>query len=479
VGEEERPFDGAWDRLGAFLGMFAVALTLGSWVPSLSLQLGNDHFGRILGRMALHADNLVADGWGGSGWATAWTPYSSARYAHHPPFAQVLNSTLGWLADGTTPALLRSVGIVFGVGTVALAYLAVRRLTGSRWAGGVAALGLSLSGFFWTFGRIGGGLTVFFAFLVVWARRQQLGEWGLVGLAALGVVAGVTSWMAATVVGFVVLRGLFDAKSRKAATVGAAGLAAGALLTVWWIAGSAGFGALFQHLEAREAAISYSAVEWFRRQVDFFLRFESWFVALVIIAGSIASIIRRSLRIALLPLVGVVVLFAMGFRQNAWIHEYWNWGLSYAFAIALAVLGLFVERRFPRLSHRGAVWIAGVAVVFSLGLTTTRFQGAVYDSQFLASSAAGELVARAAYPEDQTVAWHLGSIPTPRWLAWYTGLSPRSLDVDQLDRAGGSDLVIVRRHWADRITAEPTDRVGGYDLFRVDQLSEWLTTPSD
>ena len=63
----------------------------------LNTPLGDNHFGRVGGRYALHVRNLFADGLIGSSWSANWKPYVSVPYAHHPPLLNMLDAAVSGL----------------------------------------------------------------------------------------------------------------------------------------------------------------------------------------------------------------------------------------------------------------------------------------------------------------------------------------------------------------------------------------------
>lgn len=423
--------------------MLIVVVIALSWLPSLGLALGDDHQGRIIGRFVLHAQNFLEDGWSGSDYGAAWLPYSSAPYAHHPPLSHFVQIG-GAVVQGSTSAFgARLLWMLGGLATVVSAAALVYRLTRSWFATAFALAGLAISGFYWFFGR---NFSVLFPILyfLVRAYAPEKPDWRWLGsMFALGGLAALESWQAALIIGLVALYDLVKRRPEAALSAGL-GVVFGTGLTVFWIESAAGVDRLVGHLESRVEAADYGIVDWFARQANFYLRFESIPIFVLTVAGLVQGLRDERFR----PLIGAtfvsVLLFAFAFYQNAWVHEYWNWRLSFVLALGLGALGAAV----PNAWRSGWVrYLLLTVLVVAAVVPLWRLTTGMYDNQYAESSNAGELIATHGLPADQEVALHYGGIPAPRWYSWYTGLPQDSFDPEA--DFDPDDLVLVKRKWRD------------------------------
>jgi hypothetical protein len=312
---------------GAVTALLVVSIA-SSWIPSLVLPLGDDHQGRILGRMVLHADNILEKGWSGSNLGAAWEPYSNIPYAHHPPLGNLLHLGVAWAQGGATALGARLILVLGGIVSIITGAALVRKLTGHWLAVAAALAGLAMSGYFWLFGR---SLTLVFPLIYLLLRAYAPDRperlW-VAGLWLTGMLGALQSWPAALIIGLVALYDL--AKGRRVHALAAGvGVAVGLGLDFLWIESAAGISALRSHLEARAAAADYGLVDWIVRQGGFYLRFESVPVFLLTVLALVAGLRDPRFRPIVAAVFASVVVFAVVFDQNAWVHEYWNWQISW------------------------------------------------------------------------------------------------------------------------------------------------------
>lgn len=453
------------EMIWMWLAILIIVTFAVSWLPALGLPLGDDHQGRILGRLALHADNFLDRGWAGSNYIADWLPYSGIPYAHHPPLANVIQAALAWVQGGATAFGVRLV--VTSAGLISLGGLAVtvRKLATSWLAVALSVAALAVSGYFWFFGRSLVLMMPMIYFAVrayAGGRRENL--WAT-ALFFIGVIGALDSWAGAFIIGLVALYDLWKRRYKYALAAGV-GVAIGLVLDFVWMESAAGVGALVGHLESRAEAADYSLLEWVARQGGFYLRYET--VPTFLATGVALLYGLRDPRFR--PLIGSVfasvVVFAILFHQNAWVHEYWNWRIAVVIALGLGAFGAWLTQRgmgpWARRSLIVLLLVAAAVPVYRLGTD-------LYAMQYVNSSDAGALVERTEFPPDQTVAWHYGGIPGPRWYAWYTGLPIRQVDPDQPPRPGS--LVLVKRTSGDGLgDIETRDSLGLYSLVRADAL---------
>ena len=110
--------------LPSWWGWVVVALialaTLLTWLPVMDLPLGDTNEGRILARLAIHAQNFWEKGPAGSSWATDFSPYHLVtNYAHHPPLTNLAHVVVAGTL-GQAEWQLRLFGYLSGVATLVL-----------------------------------------------------------------------------------------------------------------------------------------------------------------------------------------------------------------------------------------------------------------------------------------------------------------------------------------------------------------------
>ena len=118
--------------LPSWWGWVVVALivltTLLTWLPVIDLPLGDTNEGRILGRLAIHAQNFWEKGPAGSAWATDFSPFHLAtNYAHHPPLTNLAHVVVAGTL-GQDEWQLRLFGYLSGLATLVLIPALLRTL---------------------------------------------------------------------------------------------------------------------------------------------------------------------------------------------------------------------------------------------------------------------------------------------------------------------------------------------------------------
>ena len=188
----------ATDRRG-WIGVGAIsAVVVVSWLRFLNTPLGDNHFGRVGARYALHMRNLFADGLIGSSWSANWKPYASVAYAHHPPLLNILDAAVSRLPGNDpyqvmlAPHLLALLAIPAGA--------ALLRTLGIGWVPTLVSVGaMTTTGYYWVHGPIMfdiGPILLLSAVVVRLSREPEpdpLRRWvALSGASAL--LASLGSW---------------------------------------------------------------------------------------------------------------------------------------------------------------------------------------------------------------------------------------------------------------------------------------------
>lgn len=412
-------------RLPWFGVALLVVLIAATWLPNLDLPLGDSHHGRVLGRYGIQVRNLDSLGLVDSGFGTDWSPYASARYAHHPPLSNILYALSAWLF-GQNAIALRLVGTLAGLATIPGLALLLRSMR-LGWKAVFAALFLTIgTGFFWIFGSL-----VFGVVFVVWAaallvrlaNEPEPGSLLLGATAFLAFVTAMSSWPGMVFSG---LAGIWLLRKRgfdRSTMIVGLSMLASVLVTVVWISASAGFGALAGQLEARTTELSFGLREFLIRQMGFLWRFLPVWYLLLAVPALIAGIRSRHTRAVVWMTLSIAMLFAVALPDNAYVHEYWNYWILVPVAVGCAALVDRFSSNRPRLTNvfvaavalSGLVWIGGLSL------------GDVNQERFAESSEAGRLAKIHRPPPSQTTAW-FGGLSAPRWLVYYWDLPPRPID---------------------------------------------------
>jgi len=455
-----RAVDSVRPRLLPYLGWIVaslIALTvLVAWLPDLDLPLGNSDDGRLLARFGLAARNFWELGPFESGFGARVDPYirgeygvepgaaapvAAVTYAHHPPL-QVFVAILSVGLLGDSPAALRIVGFLIGAATV-LFMTAVGRAVGMRWGPILLATGaMAATGFFFVYGRLGGGYSLIAASLAMVAYLREVDDpprWVLVVAAVLSFLTAMQSWIAIAALGLAVIW-LFAAKHASASTRWVAvGAIAGLAVTALWLLANTPTSELAGQVSARVDSADFTIGEFLARQWRFARELTPvWLQGLAPFA-LVAGLLDRRTRITVAITLSVAAALTFGTSQGAWVHRLWNFPWLAPITIGTIALADLVRRR---IDHRwaailGAVGALVVAVTF-YGL----FHGPTRDTYLLSPARAGAVVAEAPAPEG--IMWVAPGIPTPRWVSYYLDVPVWTINRRFADRVGPGDLVLAR-----------------------------------
>jgi hypothetical protein len=471
---------GRGDRWGWFGVAAITALVAATWAPQLTLPFGDNHFGRIFARHALHLRNFQEKGLVESGFTADWSPYVSALYAHHPPLLNLLDVLFGALPGSGAHEIL--IGPYLLGLLVVPAAAALLRGFGISWTGTLLAIGVMVAtGFFWLYSPLmfDMGLILGLSASIVHLRRRGRPSRRLVlvacGFALLTTLASWPGIALAAVLGLWLLAARrFD---RATIAVGTS-MVVGVALSLAFVVGVSGMELITSQTEYRTAGGDFTAREFLARQ----FRFASallpvWYFVLLPL-GVVAGLLDRRTRFY----VALATAFAAGWvillNNGSYIHDYWAYPVLIPGAVGMGVLADRIGTRIPPRALTAGAVVAGLGLTVAAG---TLVLGPTGRNAVYRPADAGRLIAGHPPAPGQESAWAPG-ISAPRWVAYYWDLPPRTLDQQSLvDQAKPDDLVLIRLDrrpsWIPgSAVANPVAREGRYALVRVSDIRAALGT---
>ena len=427
-----------------------------AWLPDLNLPLGDSDDGRLLARFGMAARNFWELGPSESGFGARVDPYirgefgiepgqpptvEAVTYAHHPPL-QVFVAILSVGLLGDSPGALRIAGFLVGAATV-LFIAAVGRTAAMAWGPILLATGaMAATGFFFVYGRLGGGYSLIVASIAMVAHLRQAQDpprWVLVTAGVLSFLTAMQSWIAIAALGLAVIW-LFAARGRSAATwYVAIGAVAGLLITGGWLLANTPTGELTNQVAVRVDTAGYSLGEFLSRQWRFAGDLTPvWLRALTPFALA-AGLIDRRTRIPVAITLATAAALTFGIPQGAWVHRLWN--LPWIAPITIGTIALCDIVR-QRIDSRWAAILGGTGAVVVAVTLFGVFSGPTRDSYLLAPAKAGAVLEQASAPEG--IMWVAPGIPSPRWVSYYLDVPVWTIAERYADRVGPGDLVLAR-----------------------------------
>ncbi len=429
-----------------------------AWLPDLDLPLGDSDDGRLLARFGLAARNFWELGPLESGFGARVDPYirgefgiepgavapvEAMTYAHHPPL-QVFLAVLSVGMLGDSPVSQRIVSFLIGAATV-LFIAGVGRSVGMRWGPILLATGaMSATGFFFVYGRMGGGFSLIAASLAMVAYLREADDpprWVLAVAAVLSFFAAMQSWIAIAALGLAVIW-LFAAKRTSAATRCVAfGALAGLAVTGLWLLANTPADELTRQVTARVDTADFTMGEFLARQWRFAGELTPvWLRALAPFA-LVAGLVDRRTRVPVAITLAVAAALTFGTSQGAWVHRLWNFPWLAPITIGTISLGDMVRRR---IGHRWAALLGAMGAIVVAITFYGLFNGPTRDTYLLAPARAGAVVAQAPPPAPAGIMWVAPGIPTPRWVSYYLDVPVWTIHERNADRVGPGDLVLAR-----------------------------------
>lgn len=462
------------DRWGWFGVAAITAMVAVSWAPQLALPFGDNHFGRIFARHALHLKNFQEKGLVDSGFTADWSPYTTAGYAHHPPLLNMLDVLFG---------LLPGVGayeILIGPYLLGLlmvpAAAALLRGFGIGWLATLVSIGVMVAtGFFWLYSPLMFDMSLILGLsaAIVRLRQQPEPSRRLVVVACVfAVLATLASWPGvalSAVLGLWLLAARrFD---RPTIAVGAS-MVLGVAVSMAFVVGVSGMEIISSQTEYRTAGGDFTAREFLARQYRFAeTLLPIWYFVLLplgVVAGLLARRTRFFVALATAFAAGWVILL----NNGSFIHDYWAYPVLIPGVVGMGVLADWIGKRLPTRIFAGSVLAAGLGLAVAFGSIA---YGQTARNAVYRPAEAGRLIADNPPNPGQEYVWSPG-ISAPRWIAYYWDLPPRTLDQQTLiDQAKPDDLVLIRLDrrpaWIPQpAVEEPVAREGRYVLIRISDI---------
>lgn len=324
---------------------------------------------------------------------------------------------------------------------------------------------MAATGFFFVYGRMGGGFSLIVASLAMVAHLRAADNpprWVLALAAVLSFVGAMQSWIAIAALGLAVIW-LFAAKRTSAATRCVAfGALAGLAVTVLWLLANTPTGELARQVTARVDTADYTMGEFLVRQWRFAGELTPvWLRALAPFA-LVAGLVERRTRIPVAITLAVAAALTFGTSQGAWVHRLWNFPWLAPITIGAIALGDMVRRR---INHRWAAFLGAMGAIMVAVTFYGLYHGPTRDTYLLAPARAGAIVAQAPAPEG--IMWVAPGIPTPRWVSYYLDVPVWTIHERYADRVGPGDLVLARtdrRHDWFELPEESILEAGHYRL---------------
>jgi hypothetical protein len=457
-----------------WLGVAAItAVVAASWAPMLTARFGDNHFGRVQGRYALHLRNLHELGWAGSDFAADWSPYTATSYAHHPPLPNLLAALFG-LLPGEPEWQVRAGPYLLALLAIPAAAALLRGFA-IRWVPTLVSVGLmAVTGFFWIYGPLmfDIGLILALSAAVAHLRRHPAPpRWLVVTACGFGLLTTLGSWPG---IGFAAALGLwlFAARRVDRVTVAVgASMLLGVAVSLGYMVSVHGIGGLSDQTELRTAGGGFTAVEFAGRMKQWVTALlPVWYIAVLPFAA-VAGLVDRRTR---LYLVGSGVLAAgwvLVLNNGAYVHDYWAYLVLVPGLVGTGALLDRVAGRLPARATLAGALAAAIGLGAGFAVMVFGHTGQTYLDRPVD---AGELVADHPPASGQEYAWHTG-LSSPRWLAYYWDRPPRIASPGRLaDQAAPADLVVVDLDqppdWLPASVA-PVAQEGRYALFRAGDLA--------
>ena len=471
------------------MAVLVASVVLVMWLPDLHLPLGDSDDGRILARFGLQARNFWDQGARESGFGALIDPYIRAEYgivpgeqppreavtyAHHPPL-QTFLSILSVGLFGDSPAGLRVIGFLVGSATV-LFMTSLLRVRGLPWGPTLLAVGaMTVTGFYYVYGRIGVGfsLIVASAAAVAYLRDARNPPVAVqAGVALLACLCAMQSWIAMAAIALLLIW-LFTGKGWVPVTRWVTfGAVTGVLVTAAWLLNATDTIELGNRVAFRVDTSRGTFGEFLARQWRFAGRFTPvWFQALAPFALA-AGLVDRRTRVPVAVTLGVAAAWTFGLQQGAWIHLLWNFPWLAPVTIGMAAL-IDAGRRVTESRMAGTVAIGAVVVLAATlyGVAT----GPTRDNYLTHPADAGKLMERLAVSPPSGHVWVTPGIGTPRWVSYYLDAPVWTLRSETQHHLDTEDFVLVR---TDRVPDEfpedwqeaPVLVEGRYRLIRAEEL---------
>lgn len=406
--------------VGAIVGV--VVFLVDAW-PRIAAPFGNAHDGRNASVWVLGADSLLEHGPVTSRLG-AWAPLRGT-YAHHPPLITPLTAAARALGDH--PAIARAPAWIASVLAIVLLARLLRRAGATPAAAVAATLLVVGTPMFLVYGAMLNmealSLPCALALLLAWQTPGWSSARRTAAVAGLGALVSFQGVLLGGLLSLVAIRRRrLGRRALLPYEVGTlVGTAIGSTFTaawLWWANG--GLGEMVDQARIRSSSGRFGVAAFADRQIsNLFLTVPPWTVVLAVV-GLAMVLRRRSWSLSLAAGGAVVIAFAVGLSDGAWVHIYWNY-------LVIVPVALVVAPTLDRLADRWGGWgsrallALGVAgLLAGAGFRTLVHEELDYGRQGLAVAAA-DPAPRARTP-------FLCTVQSTDWLAFVTGRPVERLD---------------------------------------------------
>ena len=447
---------------------FSVLFLVGA-APRITEPFGDSHDGRNgaawgLGSRAIREQGIIDSRAG----ARARMGDGLRVYANHPPLI-ASETAIAERICGERPWCTRAPAWLLSLSVPFLAYgLARATGIGRLAASGGVVLALA-SPMFLVYGAMLDTPVTALPFglaLLLLMQRHRSGQHDPAPLAgAAAFVAVLASWQGVLLVGLLTLPSVYAAVRRRpidpyghAVAIGYfAGLV---VLVAWelWATGSlTGLGEQLRFRSYRDAPIGwgdFASKQW-QHLRDVFSP-----VAIIALVPAVVALVRdRRTRLIGSVSVLLVCVYAVGLRNGAFYHVYWNYWLLVPLGLGLAVLldGL-VRQAAVRSYHPSFVGAAVVVVCAAVSLTSTAARTPAR-SDIELGWPAGRVAQKAAGPAlgDSSVYIVAGLVYDPIFLSYYARLPVTTIETDR-------ELHALARRRPEALVFTTAGPASGYDL---------------
>jgi hypothetical protein len=394
-----------------------------------------------------------------------------SEYATHPPYI-VISTAIAETVAGEREWASRAPAWIGALASIGLLYVVVRRAGVSTAAGAAAVAATALTPMLFTYGfmldtpvvSLPFGIAVLLAWHQRWRAPAGERAWHPLAVGVLCAAAALAGWQAAVLTGLAglvllirALRG--DAHPWREALPFLIGGAVGVALSLswtWWVYGDfSTLGDKFFRRSGESNTVGLGDMVSF--QIPWVVQLLG--VGIVGLGACIAALWDRRMRALAAMSLGIVVLYAVAFRQAAAGHQYWNYWVLIPTAVGFAWAFERLRRDVP--ARAGWAVLTGACVVIGVvNLAVLDDEARRYIDQ---GYEIAELVIDQPRPADQEEIAYVGQSFRPdAWLSYYTGLHPVPLrtteDVVALGREHPDHQVVVLG-WCD-------EGDSGYELCR-------------
>jgi 4-amino-4-deoxy-L-arabinose transferase-like glycosyltransferase len=284
-----------------------------------------------------------------SKFGAVWSGTTGDRYAHHPPAIYSATALAQWLVSDEELGA-RLLVFLASLAAAVLLFVLLRDLDlAPVLAAASVAIGLSVP-MFLTFGTMLDtvmlGLPFAAGYLVLWNRSLSRRPRYL-ALATAAAAVCLVSWEGVILVAVTMLIVAVVRRGReRVGAIAAAGAGAGAsvvMTALWqvWVYGD--LKEVFDQGALRAGSSGFSFTDYLESQLSA-LRETFGIPAMVVLGiGVVVFVASRRFRPIGVAAQGTSIVYAAGFREGSFVHDYWNYWLVITFVIAIGAIASLLD----------------------------------------------------------------------------------------------------------------------------------------